>query len=280
MAYNNLGVFLGDRNRFGEAIDTYRDGLRIAPEQAFTHNNLGFALWHNGQLNEAAAEFREAAQLKPDYRSPYYLLGRVLIDQGRFDEALALCQKMLAIPHCGADANEIRGRVMAIQGRIGEATQYFEQAVKADPDDPRLHAALANALGYQGRYREAAAQYRRSLALDPRYGEAQNNLAWLLATCPEAEVRNGDEAVELALRPRRRGAVELANGLDTLAAAYAEAGRYAEAAESARRALELSLQKKDRESAQRLRSQLALYEAGKPFHETPPAAPSAGAAVR
>ena len=95
-----------------------------------------------------------------------------------------------------------------------------------------------------------------------------NQLAWVLATCPEASVRNGAEAVELAQR-----AVQLSGGrepaiLGTLAAAYAEAGRFPEAVQTARKALELATQQNKQALAESIKAKLPLYQAGTPFSGT------------
>jgi hypothetical protein len=70
------------------------------------------------------------------------------------------------------------------------------------------------------------AHFREAIGIDPKFAQAQSNLAWLLATSPEATVRNGAEALKLAAK-----AVDLSQGkdasmLDALAAAYAETGRF------------------------------------------------------
>ena len=92
-----------------------------------------------------------------------------------------------------------------------------------------------------GQSAAAIAEFQKVLELDPNHVTAQNNLAWMLATCPDASLRNGPKAVELAQR-----AVQLSAGmspqiLDTLAAAYAEAGQFPEAIKTARQALDLSV---------------------------------------
>jgi hypothetical protein len=105
---------------------------------------------------------------------------------------------------------------------------------------------------------------------------AYNNLSWLCATSPEASIRNGKEAIELAQQAVRLTGGQWPNYLDTLAAAYAEAGRFSEAIKTARAALDLAVQQKQQPLADGLRAKIALYEAGKPFHQPlpAPAAPS------
>ncbi len=96
-----------------------------------------------------------------------------------------------------------------------------------------------------------------------------NDTAWMLATNPNASIRNGAEAMDLARR-----AVQLSAGRDpailgTLAAAYAEAGRFPEAVETARKAAELAARQDKPSMAESLKAQIALYEAQKPFRQTP-----------
>jgi len=136
------------------------------------------------------------------------------------------------------------------------------------PDSIHAHYQLGLALQYRGKFAAAIAQFQKVLELDPRHVTAQNNLAWLLATCPDNSLRNGQKAVELAQQ-----AVQLSGGnapeiLDTLAAAYAEAGRFPEAIETAQRVLDLSAAQNNKPLAKVIQNQLKLYEAGSPFRDT------------
>jgi tetratricopeptide (TPR) repeat protein len=113
---------------------------------------------------------------------------------------------------------------------------------------------------------EAIPHFQTALQFQPNYAEAQNNLAWVLATAPRASLRNGHQAVELAQK-----ANQLAEGknlifLRTLAAAYAEAGRFPEAVETAQLALQAAEAQSKSALADDIRSQLTLYQAGTPFH--------------
>ena len=115
---------------------------------------------------------------------------------------------------------------------------------------------------------EAISQFQKALAIKPGYVAAQNNLAWVLATSPQASLRNGIKAVGLAER-----ANQLAGGknpviLATLAAAYAEAGRFPKAIETVQHAMQLAEAQSNTALAEALQSQLKLYQVGIPFHGT------------
>ncbi len=125
-------------------------------------------------------------------------------------------------------------------------------------------------LGQSGRTREAVAQYREALRLNPNLAGALNNLAWMLATSSKAEFRDGTQAVQLAER-----ACELTHYgeplfLGTLAAAYAEAGRFPEAVTTAEKAEQLATSAGLTAVAAKNRQRLEFYRAAKPYHEPAP----------
>ncbi len=164
------------------------------------------------------------------------------------------------------------GTVMAERGQFDEAIALYEEALRIRPDYAHAHTNLGLALARRGQVDEAISHYQAALKIEPNYAAALNNLAWIRATHPDAKFRNGLEAVALAHR-----AVELspsdAGDLDTLAAAYAEAGRFAEALETARKALDLAVQQNKQALAESVQDRIRLYAAGKPFRE-PPSAPA------
>jgi len=137
------------------------------------------------------------------------------------------------------------------------------------PDSIHAHNQLGLLLQKRGEFKAAIAQFQKVLELDPRHVTAYNNLAWLLATCPENSSRDGKKAVDLAQQ-----AVQLSVGnspeiLDTLAAAYAEAGRFPKAIETARQALDLSTAQNNKPLAEVIQNQILLFEANSPYREKP-----------
>ena len=136
--------------------------------------------------------------------------------------------------------------------------------------EPRYIVGLAHPhapLTALERYQRAATHYRRAVDRNAADAEARRRLAWLLATCPEASLRNGAEAVELARQADRLSGGRRPDVLDALAAAYAEAGQFPEALATARRALELATQQDKKTLADALRNRIALYEAQRAFHQ-------------
>jgi Flp pilus assembly protein TadD len=186
---------------------------------------------------------------------------------------------------CTADnyvAHTNLGTILYKEGRVDEAITQYQMALKTIPDNASahhnpikallesLHFNLARALLQKGRAEEAIAQYQMALQIEPADVEVQNDLAWLLATCPQASLRNGDKAMQLA-----RQANEMAHGknpviLGTLAAAFAEAGRLSEAVETAQLALHLAEEQSNTDVAGQLQFEMKFYQAGSSFHISEP----------
>ena len=155
------------------------------------------------------------------------------------------------------------GNTLRQNGRLDEAIVQYQEAIKIMPDYAEAYNHLGYALLQRGRVDEAITYCRQAMQIQPANPWFQNNLAWLLATCPKASLRNGDRAVELARQANALTGGENPAILQTLAAAYAEAGRFPEAVETAQRALGLQFNTK---LAGALQSQMKLYQAGSPFH--------------
>ena len=104
--------------------------------------------------------------------------------------------------------------------------KHYQAALRIRPDDANAHYHLGVALVSGGRTGEAIEHFQAALKINPDYSPALNNLAWLRATSPEASIRNGKEAIELAQRAVRLSDGRTPDFLETLAAAYAEAERF------------------------------------------------------
>ena len=142
-----------------------------------------------------------------------------------------------------------------------------KQALKLQPNLAEAHNGLANALLRQGRVAEAVTHYQAAVAAVPNHPYLLNNLAWVMATCPDASVRNGARAVELAQQAERASGGKDPALLGTLAAAYAEAGRFPDAVATAQRALNLATAQTNAPQVETLRGRLKLYQSGSPCRD-------------
>jgi protein O-mannosyl-transferase len=241
-AHNNLGYLFLQRGELDSAISQFEAALEIRSRNAAAHYNFGGALIENslanaqarkGLLGEAISHYERAIKLRPDYGDPYLNLGTVLFEQGQIRDAIAQWQSALA----------------------------------TQPNDAGFHTALGDAFLKGGLQKEAIGEYEHAARISSKDPLARNNLAWLLATSSDPSIRDGDRAIEFA-----KQTVRLARGKDptylrTLAAAYAESGRFAEAKETAREALQAAERRSDSTLANALRDEIALYELGLPYHK-------------
>ncbi len=178
-----------------------------------------------------------------------------------------LFEHALRVTRDNSAAHFSLGNEAADQGRFPEAMRHWEAALAIEPARPDIHGSIAAALRQQGDLPGALARYHRALEIDPNHPEVLNNLAWLLATCPDATFRDGPEAVRLARRACELTRFRRPILVGTLAAAYAAAGRFDDARETARNAIQLAEASGQQPLAERNRELLKLYKAGKPFRE-------------
>jgi len=245
VAHNNLGYLCADRDELDKAISHFETALRIRSSKpdphysvgsAFVQMNLADALGRKGQPGEAMVHYEEAIKLQPNYADAYYNRGNILFAEGRIDEAMADWEKTLQIQPNDADAHTCLGNALLRRGSIKEAMVHYETAMTLAPEDP--HSRI--------------------------------NIAWVLATAPDASIRDGIKAVEFAQQ-----AVELSGGRDpnflrTLAAAYAESGRFSEAITTAKQAILMARMQGKSGFANVLDEDVGLYREHVPLRAVKP----------
>ena len=248
-----------------DAIALWSDTATKSPAIARAHTNLGVAYIGDGRMDDAIAEFETALELAPELERARTNLGNALRERGRHEAALAQYRKVLRRTPSFVPAWLGLGKTFEAQGRPGAALDPYEEAARLAPTNATARIALGVALQGQGRCGDAVPHYRAAIAARPNAVESHNNLAWVLATCPDASARDGQAALAHAER-----AVALGGGnpaiLDSLSAAYAELGNYDQATKWQRQAVERAPAALRSE----LRSRLALYEAKRPYRDTTP----------
>ena len=268
-AHLNLGVALGSTGKLDEAVAHFQKVLEIEPQSAEAYNNLGNAMARMGNSEQAIAHYQKALEINPKYPEAHNNLGLALLGVGKPDDAAAHFQKALEISPRYAAAHNNLGMVLARTGKLDEAITQYQAALEIYPAYPEAHYNLGDALYERGRVAEALVHWRAVLRAEPNHLVLLNRMARVLAASPEPSIRNGAEALVLAER-----AAGLSDGrepaiLDTLAAAYAAVGRFSEAVETARRALDLATRLNQQALVVALKGRIALYEAGTPLRETP-----------
>ena len=179
----------------------------------------------------------------------------------------------LSVDDLLADVNHSQGtraerwaRAAPMAGRVIEHTLVTRTADKLEG---MVHFQRGNQNQNLGRAAEAAYHYRSLLGIKPDHVAAQNNLAWLLATHPNSEIRNGKEALRLATVAFKQGSGQDPFVLDTLAAAQAEAGRFTEAVATARKAIAAARSRDQMKLATNIEERIRLYRRSQPYRDPP-----------
>jgi len=244
--HHNLGVVLANADERLEAIRHYRIALKLNADYDDAHDSLAAALSRQGNKAEALTHWRRAVELTPHRADRRFKLGRILMDQRQVTDKNA-----------------------------DEAITHLRHAIAGDAANAAAHFDLARALNHKKRYADAAASYGAAIGLKADYYQAMNNLAWILATCLDDSVRDGRRAVvwaEQACELTQYSRFEL---LHCLAAAYAEAGRPADARRMAMKAADLAAAKGRAREAGFVRKLAQFYDTGKTYLDMQRAAASA-----
>ena len=241
----NLGTDFAAQGRFDEAIEDFHKAIQVDPHSSDALNNLGNALAARGRIDEAIQNYRQAIQINPNFPKALNNLGVALAAMGKLDEAIENYRQAIHIKPNYSEALNNLGHVLANKGRLDEAIESFHEAIQVDSHSSDALNNLGVALATKGQFDEAIENYRQAIQIKPNSSDALNNLAWALATSPEDGLRNGAEAVRLA-----EHACELTHYreplfLGTLAAAYAEAGRFPEAVTTLEKAEQLATVRAD-----------------------------------
>jgi tetratricopeptide (TPR) repeat protein len=269
MAHNNLGIVLFGKGQLDDAITHYRTTLQMQPDFWDADYNLGSALLKKGEVDEAIFYCEKAVAMMPNDPDAQVALANALLQKGRIDEAIAHYQKAVAIRPDYFLARFGLGHALLEKGELNAAIDHCRAALSIQPDNPDCHTVLAIALDEKGQSAEAMQHYEKALEISPQSVSALNNLAWLLATGSNASLRNGNRAIELAQRVDQLSGGANALVLRTLAAAYAEAGQFGKAIESAQTAMQLARNQGNDSLATDLQQQISLYELGLPYRELP-----------
>jgi len=241
--------------------------LECTTHNSLAHHNLGIALGKQGRNDEAIAQLQQALAIWPGFADAYDNLGVLMIRQGRTDEATVQFQRALTVQPEDAAADYNLGKIFYLQNQVATAITYFKKTVELDPGHTRAHYNLGVACLHEKRRDEALVQFKQVADDNPDAAEMLNNLAWLLATSPDPSLRDGTCAVQLAEHACALTHFQKTIFVGTLAAAYAEAGRFDEAVATAQKACALAETAGETSLLGRNQELLSLYRGHQPCRD-------------
>lgn len=292
-----LGLALATQGKYDEALESLERAIELAPDapMAYIHRSRIHIL--KSQPQEAIEDLDQV--LSNHAANPAMLLLRAsAYEQMRdFERALLDVEQVLRMQPGLLEARRMRAILLAQSGKLDEsiaeleaikdespqdaelllqlatllrmkkepqkALEYYSAAVELEPDNIVMRQNRADTYLWLGKQAEALADYEAAVKLDPDNSNVLNNLAWLLATSPDENLRDGKRAVELATRAAEVTEHKQAHILSTLAASYAETGDFENAVKWSEKALEIGPE----EMKDNLRKELEAFRAGRPWRE-------------
>ena len=208
------------------------------------------------------------------------MLGCWLGEQIRTDEAIAALQSAIQIKPDFTDAHYNLGVAFDARHQTDAAIREFQATTRLQPNFAEGHYNLGLALFNRGRIGEAMSEYHEAVRLDAKFADGfngfcslldLNNLAWTLATSPDASARDGARAVSLGESVCEQTQYHVTVFVGTLAAAYAEAGRFDEAIVTGQKACALASQFGDLEHLKKNQELVSRYQSNQAYRDVPAA---------
>jgi protein O-mannosyl-transferase len=268
---------LARMGKIPEAVDQYTQALAIQPDSVKAHNKLGIILAQQGNLQDAIQQWSETLQLDPGNSEAHYNMGIALEKLGRDDDAIEQYRESIRITPNFFQPHYALGKTMMRLGKIPEALEQLSDAVAIQPDSADAQHNLALVLWQSGRAADAIAHWNLALRSEPDFPDAENDLAWVLATTPPAQGGDPARAVDLAKKASDSSGNQEPGYLDTLAVAYASAGRFSDAIAADEKAADLARAAGQSQLVDQIQARLQLYRGG---HATAPPADTTNPTTR
>lgn len=244
------------------AMKDFDAAIVAAPERYRSWMSRGIACVANEDYEKALADFTSVIKLKPDVANGWFNRAEVLYQTGKFDYAVE--DYNVAIRLNSDDAQAITGRGLALLslGKFPMALADFESVIKLQPKSAEALVNRGDLYQAMGRWQESADDYRAANQI-AESAVACQRLAWVLATCPQAEIRDFDGALTMATKAIALGG-DTAINLDTLAACEAAKGDFDAAKATQQKVIGLVGAEEETET-QPFQARLMLYEKSEPY---------------
>lgn len=258
------GIEACQKSEWETAIANLSQAIRLNPGDPRAYEYRAGVYFAKGDFNPAIRDFTRVIELSPTNSQAYFNRGGVYRANEEIDNAIRDFTESLRLCPTNHLTFKCRAACYAAKGDIAKEISDWTQGLKLNPRDPTALAMRGWAHFMAGQFHQAISDYRAAITLESTNALPHNYLAWLYATCPSADMRNGKKAIEHARKACDITSWTRWENIDTLAAAFAEAGDYANAVKHQKMALEKEgLRASDRVE---MEIRLKLYEAQRPFH--------------
>ncbi len=263
--YENLGKKNIQRKEWDEAIINFGKALQINPNDAFAYENRGDCYFAKQEMKNAINDFSQLIKINPTNSTAYYNRGTVLRAQRAYEKAIVDYNESLRLNPKNALAYESLASIYSLLGNYDKSIRNWNEGLRLNPTNSTALAFRGWDYFMTSQFDLSVNDYLNAIRLDPQNIMAYNNFAWLRATCPNKKMRNGNEAVKLATKACELDIWKRWSSIDTLAAAYGEAGDFEKAIEYQKQAL--SFNGGSESDHKKMKYRLSLFEQHQPYHE-------------
>jgi tetratricopeptide (TPR) repeat protein len=261
-----LAALLRKLGRISDSIAQYQEVLEFNPQNLQANYELGAFFLDRGDLIRAGTFLDKTLQLKPNHADALLCESDLKARLGDLPAAESDLRKLVALFPTNSDLRINLGGVLWQQGKHADAVAEYTQAVRLRPESAMGHYNLGIAYAAQRKLPEATREFEEAVRLGPDYPEALTELAWLLATNPKSDQRDGNRALRLAQRGLDLGSQKSLRAWAALDVAYAETSQFSQAIAAAEKARDLAIATGQTNAASLIEGRLALYRRQQPFH--------------
>jgi len=225
----------------------------------------GVEAFEKKDFDAAIASFNKSIATNLKSPAGYFYRGLAFREKKEYESAISDFTDAIRLEAKPAACYYNRGIVYSRKRNLTKALEDFNSAVRLEPENAIPYVGRGWAFEENKQYEKAIEDYMTAVRLAPKMSVGHNNLAWLRATCPNAKLRDGKKAVELATKACELTEWKAWLEVGTLAAAYAENGNFKEAVKWQNQAIELGADDKD--FLEKARPRLKLYEKNEPYRQ-------------
>jgi tetratricopeptide (TPR) repeat protein len=266
--YRIRGRALIEKKEYDRATDDFSQAIRLSPRYSLDYRDRGYCYECLKEYHRALSDYDQVIALEPKWPEGYFDRGIVYAHLKEYDKAIADYNRAILFGRNFAAAYRNLGRTYYFQKNYERALADINEAIRLDRKDDLAYVNRGLVYSAKKEFEKAIADYQNSIQLNAESHEGYDELAWLLATCSDGKLRNGMKAVEHATKACELILWKEPDYLQTLAAAYAEAGNFEEAVKWQKKSLEFP--DDDAAHVDRARARLKLYEDGKPYRDEEP----------
>jgi protein O-mannosyl-transferase len=264
-----IGLYIAATWGVADVTTLYRHQRTILSTTAIlVIGSLSWCAWlQTSYWRDSETLFRHALAVTTNNDVAKNNLGIVFLGQGKLDEAISHLQAAVDLRPGNSPAHENLAKALLQKGQVAEALIHYRKLLELQPDNIEVHNIVGTVLVQQGEIKDGVEEWQKVLAIQPDNGNAMSNLAWVFAASPDQSLRDGPKAVELAEQALRLSGGRIPILFRTLAAAYAESGRFPEAIQTAQQGIELANSQGNPGLATELKGNIALYQERQPLRD-------------